>query len=31
MFELLIKVNNDSDIGDLMKVVYLPNYNVSSA
>lgn len=24
-------VNSDSDIGDLLKVVYLPNYNVSSA
>jgi len=24
-------VNNDGEIGDLMKVVYLPNYNVSSA
>ena len=25
------KVNNDSDIGDLLKVVYLANYNVSNA
>ena len=24
-------VNADKDIGDLLKVVYLPNYNVSSA
>ena len=24
-------VNNDSDIGDLMKIVFLPNYNVSNA
>lgn len=24
-------VNNDADIGDLYKVVYIPNYNVSLA